>query len=291
MTPLLWGAAALTALLVVIPAALAWSFSQRMTARRRPDPPTHPTDYGLPYEEVAFPARDGIPLRGWFIPAAQARGTVVFCHGHAGSMDPDLRYAPWFHQAGFSVLMFDLRGHGRSGGERVSMGTLEREDLLGAMDYLAGRGIARVGVLGFSMGGAVALLTAPLDERVAAVATDGAFVRLEETLVGWAREAAGLPRWLARPLARAVRYATALRLGVRLQDPIHWIGQLAPRPVLLIHGDCDPYISVEAVEALYAAAGEPKELWRVPQAGHRQVDQHCPEAYRSRVVGFFEQHL
>jgi len=153
-------------------AALAWSFSGRMIARRTPNTRTSPADHGLPFEEVAFQARDGVPLRGWFIPAPQARGTVVFCHGHAGSMDPDVQYAPWFHQAGLNVLMFDFRGHGRSDGERVSMGALERQDLLGAMDYLAGRGIERAGVLGFSMGGVVAILTAPLDERIVAVASD-----------------------------------------------------------------------------------------------------------------------
>ena len=44
---------------------------------------------------------------------------MIFLHGHAGSMDPDVKYAPWFHERGISVLMFDFRGHGRSGGRRL----------------------------------------------------------------------------------------------------------------------------------------------------------------------------
>jgi len=265
-----------------------------MIARRTPDPPASPADHGLPFEEVAFPARDGIPLRGWFIPAPHADGgAVILCHGHAGSMDPDLRYAPWFHRAGLAVLMFDFRGHGRSGGERVSMGALERQDLLGAVDYLAGRGIERVGVLGFSMGGAVAISTAPLDERIVAVASDGGFPRLEDALVGWAEGRGGLPRWSVLPVARLVRLVTGWRLGVDLReaDPIRWIGRIAPRPVFLIHGDLDYYVSVEGVEELYTAAGEPKELWRVPEAKHRRVYECRPEEYRERVVGFFERYL
>lgn len=292
MNLLVW-AAGVALLLAGGLAAVAWAASGRMVARRSPDTRTSPADLGLSFEEVEFQARDGIPLRGWFIPAPGAWAGVVFCHGHAGSMDPDVTYAPWFHQVGISVFMFDFRGHGRSGGDRVSLGPLERSDLLGAADLMAQRGFDRVGVLGFSMGGAVAILTAPLDERIAAVVSDGGFARIEEAMVGWGRHMARLPTWLARPLARAVLTAAGWRLGLQLgeYDPVRWIGRISPRPVLLIHGDLDPYVTVEGVEALYRAAGEPKELWRVAKASHRRVGQHHPEEYRRRVVGFFQQHL
>ncbi len=291
MHPLLIVLAAVVLFLVVTLATLVWVVSGQVIARRKPDVRTSPTDHGLPFEEVAFPARDGLTLRGWFIPAPQPRGAVVFCHGHAGSMDPDVQYAPWFHQAGFSVLMFDFRGHGRSDGQHVSLGALERQDLLGAVDELARRGFTRVGVLGFSMGGAVALLTAPLDERIAAVVSDGGFASVEGALVGWVDRHARPLRPLAHLLAPLVRRVAGWRLHTRLENPRDWVGRLAPRPLLLIHGDRDPYITVEAVEALYAAAGQPKELWRVAEADHREVDQHRPEAYRQRVMGFFEQYL
>lgn len=293
MTPLAWGFITFALLLTGVLVALVWFASGRMIARRSPDVRTSPADHGLSFEEITFPARDGVSLRGWFIPAQQANGTVIFCHGHAGSMDPDVQYAPWFHQAAFNVLMFDFRGHGRSGGQRVSFGVFEQADLMGALDYLAQRNIERAGVLGFSMGGVVAILTAARDERIAAVVSDGGFARLAEAMVGWAHHLAGLPRLLARPLAQLVRVAAGWRLGANLEeaDPVRWIGHIAPRPVFLIHGDRDPYVSVEGIEALYAAAGEPKELWRVSEAAHRKVDRHRPEEYRQRVVSFFERHL
>jgi len=291
VSPLVWAGGGVLLLLAAALVGLVWTFSGRLVARRRPDPPQTPADFGLPFEELAFSARDGIPLRGWFIPASSARVAIVLCHGHAGSMDPEVKVASWLYCAGFHVLMFDFRAHGRSGGDHVSLGTLERRDLLGALDVLSARGIDRVGVLGFSMGGAVALLTAAVEERIVAVVCDGAFAWLDETLLGWAEQRTGAPRWLARPVVGLVRRFAEWRLGVRLEDPIRWIGCIAPRPVLLIHGDRDRYVSVRAVEALYAAAGEPKELWRVAEAGHRRVDQRCPEEYRRRVVGFFERWL
>jgi alpha-beta hydrolase superfamily lysophospholipase len=269
--------------------------ANELIRRRTPDVCTDPADYGLVYENVEFMSRDGIRLRGWFIPAdstGTAQGTVIFCHGHAGSMDPDIQYAPWFHQAGYNVLMFDFRGHGRSDGQRVSMGILEQLDLLGAVDYLRGRGIERVGVLGFSMGGVVAMSAAPHSDAVAVVVSDGGFARLERAVAVGARKR-GLPAFFSPLFGRVVVGLAGLRLGVRLSeaDPIRWVDQIAPRALFIIHGGRDPYISIREARQLYQRAGEPKELWIVPEAGHRQVDVHRPHEYRQRVLGFFNRWL
>ena len=269
--------------------------ASELIRRRTPNVRTDPADYGLAYENVEFTARDGISLRGWFIPAdsgGTAKGTVIFCHGHAGSMDPDIQYAPWFHQAGYNVLMFDFRGHGRSDGQQVSMGALERLDLLGAVDYLRGRGIERVGVLGFSMGGVVAMSTAPHSEAITAVVSDGGFARLERAVAAGARER-GFPAFLTPLFGRVVVWLAGLRLGLRLAeaDPIRWVDKIAPRALFIIHGGRDPYVSVAEARELYQRAGEPKELWIVPEAPHRQVDVHRPEEYRRRVLDFFDRWL
>ncbi len=277
------------ALLALVAAmAVAMVAANHVTRRRVPDEPASPADHGLAFEEVAFASRDGLTLRGWFIPAQPARGTVVFCHGHAGSMDPDVKYAPRFHDRGYNVLMFDFRAHGNSEGQHVSMGYFERLDLLGAMDYLQKRGIESVGVMGFSMGGAVAMSAAPQSQAIRAVVSDGGFARLVPAIAAGIRER-GLPGWLA-PLV--VRFA-GWRVGARLPeaDPIEHVRAIAPRALLLIHGGADPYVSTADVQALYEAAGQPKELWIVPEAGHRQVERHRREEYWQRVLGFFDRWL
>ncbi|MDH4137348.1 MAG: hypothetical protein OEW09_11640, partial [Anaerolineae bacterium] len=71
----------LLAVIVLIIGAISLHGSSQIIRRRVPDPPSDPAQYGLAYEEVTFPSRDGLTLRGWFIPAPEARGTVVFCHG------------------------------------------------------------------------------------------------------------------------------------------------------------------------------------------------------------------
>jgi alpha-beta hydrolase superfamily lysophospholipase len=277
---------------ILIAGSVGWYGSQQIIKRRTPDVRTDPADYGLSYEEVAFQSRDGLTLRGWFIPAEKPGGTIIFCHGHIGSMDPDLEYAPAFHDGEYNVLMFDFRGHGRSEGQRVSMGYHERLDLLGAVDYLKGRGIDRVGVLGFSMGGAVAISTAPQSEAIRAVVSDGAFARLGSAIASGARER-GLPGWVAAWASPLIICSASLRLGAWLPkaDPVRWVDKIAPRALLIVHGGLDPYTSLAEVQELYAKAGEPKELWVVPEAGHRMVDKRRPDEYRARLLAFFDKWL
>jgi len=277
---------------ILIAGAIGLYGSQQMIKRRTPDVRTDPTDYGLSYEEVAFQSRDGLTLRGWFIPADEPRGTIVFCHGHAGSMDPDIEYAPAFHANRYNVLMFDLRGHGRSEGQRVSMGYHERLDLLGVVDYLRSRGIDRVGVLGFSMGGAVAISTAPQSEAIRAVVSDGGFAQLGNAIASALRER-GLPSWVAALVGPLIICLASLRLGSWLPraDPTRWVDRITPRALLIIHGGLDRYVSLTEVQKLYAKAGEPKELWVVPEAGHRMVDKQRPDEYRARLLAFFDRWL
>jgi fermentation-respiration switch protein FrsA (DUF1100 family) len=284
--------AGLAALIGCSVGGLALYGAQMLTRRRQPDASASPGHYGLHYKDVAFSSRDGLTLRGWFIPATAPCGTVIFCHGHGGSMDPDVQYVPAFHERGYNVLMFDFRAHGRSDGNLVSMGSLEQRDLLGAVDWLCSRGSQRVGVLGFSMGGRVAISTASQTEAIVAVVSDGGPVTLLEAVAAGSRER-GLPGFLASLVARLTLWLAGRRVGCDLSqaDAVYCIPQLAPRALMLIHGGRDPYVSTSAVEALFAAAGEPKELWIVPDAGHRQVHEHCPDEYLERVIGFFDRHL
>ncbi len=270
-----------------MPAFLA---ARKLTRRPAPDPSADPAALGLPYEEVDFQTEDGLTLRGWFIPApAPARGTIIFCHGHSGSMDGDLHYVPAFHQHGYSVLMFDFRAHGRSEGERVSMGFHERKDLLAAVHFLEGRGIREVGLLGFSMGGATAIITAPLSPAVKAVVADSAFATLDTTVAGGLR-VKGIPEPISRLVGwLAVKTAGAM-LACRLEDayPLRWVRQVAPRGLFIIHGEEDIYVPARDARRLYELAGEPKELWIVPGAGHREIDATAPGEYLPRILAFFD---
>ncbi len=271
---------------------LSWLAGQQLTQRPDADVYTNPGAFDLPFEPVSFPSRDSVTLRGWFIPNEDIRGTVIFCPGHTGSMHSDLLYAPWFHQAGYALLMFDWRGRGRSDGAVTSLGILERRDLLGAIDFLSERGVKRVGLMGFSMGGAVAMATSPLSEVVAAIVSDGGFTRVMDVVASGVIRRHRMPAPLARLVSRPIIWAASIQLGVdiTLIDPIRW-ADFFRAPLLMIHGQRDPFVPPWAAYRLYHAAREPKELWMVPEAGHRDIHKLRPQEYRERVVGFFDRWL
>lgn len=279
------------ALLVAL-AALAGTVP--LMRRREPDAADHPTDHGMPAEDISFITRDGLTLGGWWIPSPRAAlGTIIFCPGQNGSIDSDIPQAQPLHDAAFNVLMFDWRAHGRSEGETVTMGALEQVDLVAALDYVQQqRGVQRAGVMGFSLGAGVSLLAAAHDKRIAALVVDGAYPRLDGLLAGWAQHRQGLPAPLARGLARLLVLAASLRANLQLHraNPIEAAPQITA-PTLLIHGDLDDFVSGDEVTLLHGALGGTSELWRVPDANHREAFTLHTQEYSARTVAWFAQHL
>lgn len=267
----------------------AWKVAGELVFPVHRLPTTTPADHGLAAEAVSFETRDGLTLRGWFIPADHAKGTLVFSHGYAGDCSPDLIYVPFFNQAGYNVLLFDYRGHGISDGDFTSLVHYERGDLVDGIEFLRGRGIERVALIGFSMGGAIALATAPLCPNVVAVVSDCTFSELASII----RNAAlrrGFPRGAAWVLGWLIELLASVRLHANLfsADPIHTIARISPRPIFIMHGEADTAIPVSEAHRLFHAAREPKELWVVPGAGHRQIEELHPQEYRRRVIEFFD---
>ncbi len=279
----------LAAVLILAAGVTAWVGSGQMIHPPRRRPELKPSDLDLPSESIEFRASDGCTLRGWFIPAPQAKGAIIFSHGYAGERSPDLIYAPTFHRAGYDLLFFDYRGHGASDGCFTSLVYFERRDLLAALDFLKQRGITRAGILGFSMGGAVALAAAPHRAMVVAVATDCTFAELQ-IIMGNAVRARGAPPFLASLIGWLMVCFASLRLRANLfsANPIRWVDKIAPRSLLLMHAQEDESVPVEQAYRLFERAREPKELWIVPHAKHRKIEDVAREEYRERIVRFFD---
>ncbi len=291
MPPVLIDLLVVLIILIAIILIAAWLLAGRATRRWKPDPACTPDTYHLPFEHVTFTARDGVRLGGRLTGEQGRRPVVIFCAGLFGSMDGDTGLVPAFYKAGFDVLQFDWRGHGISDGQRVTLGIDESKDLVGAIDFLQARGVKRIGLLGFSMGAGVALRVAAQDERARCIIADGANRHLFHVIQEAFRSRIGLA---LKPFAWLVVKFIELRLGgISLDEasPLGEVGKISPRPVLFIHGGSDPFVSLADQEALFAACGDPKTLWRVEGAGHREAEKVEPEAYRERVTGFFKANL
>ncbi|PKN99444.1 MAG: hypothetical protein CVU42_08070 [Chloroflexi bacterium HGW-Chloroflexi-4] len=251
-----------------------------------------PADLGLDYKPVHFPSADDITLSGWWIPAEGSTNTIIFLHGFAGTMDPDLKYVPAFLQAGYNVLMFDFRAHGRSHGNRTSLGALEVNDVIGAIHFAKSCNSWAIGLMGFSMGGRAALLAAAQHPGIQAVISDGGPLRLT-TAVSMDLRRRKVPDNLSPILSFMVLLGASLRLFTNLffYDPLVVGGKITPTPVLLILGDKDPYTRNHELNKMMAKSKGNLQLWRVPGAKHREVDLVDPELYLHNVINFFDQHL
>lgn len=250
--------------------------------------PATPADLGLAYEVVRFTTDDGVTLSGWLIPAGrETRTAVIVLHGFGGHRLPELAaFVPWIQER-HHVLQFDFRGHGESGPGAVTLGSHERRDVAAAVRFLESRGLGPIALFGVSMGAATAIVSAP-DLPVAAVVADAPFAELHHPIASRMRQA-GYP--VPGLGARAVVAGASLRTWSRLPDPIRAVGRIAPRALLLIAPQGDELIDWRQSVKLHAAAGEPRELYVVPDAGHAEAYAAAPEAYRSRVLGFLERHL
>ena len=288
----MWLIAGGLGLLVAIVAGLGLYGAEQLTRPRRSELEDTAERWGLPEpRHLSLTAVDGVSLSAWWFHSAHAQASVMVCHGHGGNKASSLWVAADLFPR-FNVLLLDLRGHGQSGGARTSVGFLERLDILGAVSWLDEQtGRRPVGVLGISMGAAAAILAAAESARIAAVAADSPFARLRSP-VGAAICQRGYPRAVSPVLAWSVCTVASWQLRVRRGlDPIDVVHRIAPRPLLIVHGEADALIPVENAYALYARAGEPKELWIVPDVAHARVAEVDAAAYAERVSAFFERWL
>lgn len=286
------------ALLLAIPVALfgavlavlAWIGSERGMHPRRREADDSLTASGLRVQPVRFASLDGTHLAGWYI-AGELPLAAILAHGYGSRREEMLPHAAFLHDAGYSVLLFDFRACGESDGAAVTMGALERQDLLGAARFLRVQphlATAPFVVLGVSMGAVAAILAAAQSNEFVAVVAESAYKSIESVVSQSFRYFIGLPPFPAAPLT--VRL-TERRLGFRSRDvcPETAVTRLKA-PLLLIHGLDDVLIDPANSRALHGARPD-SELWLVEGAAHARAYQRAPEEYRQRVLDFFARAL
>jgi dipeptidyl aminopeptidase/acylaminoacyl peptidase len=246
----------------------------------------HPESTGIAgLREISFSAADGLRIAAWYAPP-QNRAAVVLVHGTGADRSHMLVEAQILTAGGFGILALDLPGQGASAG-RSSWGVPEREAISAAVTWLTSQpevDPARIGGLGASMGAYVLMQSAAIDQRLRAVVLEASPSDVIEQLRLLAR------RWgpISIEPAKWALYRSGMPLDMR---PIDVVGKIAPRPVLIIQGELDSLVPVSMAKDLYRAAGDPKELWIVPGAGHVDYARVAMPAYRSHLSEFFRRAL
>lgn len=242
--------------------------------------PLRPEELGLRVEPVRIRADDGMRLAGWFVPRPDAPA-IVLLHGYPAEKADLLPIAAAL-ASDFAILLMDHRYFGESEGRATTLGFRERRDLQRAVDFVQSRGATAVGVFGFSLGGAVALLAAAEDPRIRAVAAYAPFSDLRtlgHELYAW--------MWVARyPFVETMLLWARLAFGADISRPTP--AAAAARvtvPVWLIASREDEQIPFRHAERLRAAlAGNPRAEFELTDRGsHGQLS----PGFEARLGRFF----
>ena len=289
----------LSAVIVVLLAyaGIALLAAATLTKPRRRALESSPAVFDLAYEDVTFTSTgDGIPLRGWFLPAAGSDRVVVITHGRNSTRTGDdgelVPHAAALVGAGFNALLFDFRAHGESGGVRYTLGWAEQRDLLGAIDYLKERGFRpdRMGFWAHSMGAATVLLASAASTDVRNIVADSSFARLDDLLARQLPVASGLPGFFNPPILFFAR--TAFDADTSVVNPVEVVADLPPDSLFIIHAETDRFIPVDHARRIAAAAGSAVyDLWIFPGSSHDRVSVDAPDEYRERALTFFDEKL
>lgn len=251
-----------------------------------------PFELNLPAEEVAFdPLYGNHKVSGWYVPSPGATTTIIACPGYRGKRADMLGICAQLWRAGHNVLVFEYYGHGAVVGEPVTLGYREINDFLGAVAYAKQRAPeTRIGAIGYSMGAAITIIGAARTHEVEAVVADSAFATHKSAVAYAVHRTLHLPFIIFDWVTDSFLW---LRAGYRFHQVEPWrdIAHIAPRPILLIHGEKDTIVDPHDAPLLYEAAGEPKELWMVPDTDHCGAYFSDRMAYVKKVTDFFDDHL
>ncbi len=292
--------------------AVAYFLSRRIIAPPRKKLWAVPSDIGMEYEDVQFPARDGARISGWFIPVtdnSKDGATLVMVHGWPwnrlgtpaddplsrmnGSKPLDLlRLAHGLHQEGFNLLMIDLRNHGESASAPpVTFGVQESLDLLGAIDYLDSRSDLnpnRIGSIGFSMGANTILYTLPQTNQIkAAIAVQPTSISIFTRRYG-----RDLLNVLGSPIIKLAELMYRRQGGLPFNSiqPAFPAAAAGTVPVLFVQGDGDRWGSVADVEQMVSATPNARGPLYV-NSSHRYGGYQYLIDNPKIASAFFEQHL
>jgi len=272
MARMLWNVLIALAIAYGAVLALVFLFQSRMVYYPEigRDITVTPNSYGLAFETVDIRTGDGETLHAWWVPAADARGTVLFFHGNAGNISHRLDYLQMFHRLRYSTLIVDYRGYGRSTGSPSEEGTYR--DAEAAWDYLRGAREVRAQHLvlaGESLGGAVATwLAARVGPRA---------VLLFSTFTS------------ATDLGAGIYWFLPVRLISRLgYDNLAHLKRISS-PVFIAHSREDDIVPYAHGRRLFDAASEPKAFLEM-RGGHNDGFVFARKEWVAELAAFLDRH-
>jgi pimeloyl-ACP methyl ester carboxylesterase len=244
---------------------------------------------GREYQSVVlYNEQDDIHLSGWYLPSAN-RAAVILLHGYGSNRLEMLARANVLAAHGYGVLLYDLRGHGESEGDKRAFGWQDVNDVNAAVKFLESQKDVlpgKIGILGFSIGGQIALRAAAENEQIMAiVADDPGFVTVDDApkpsnvkerflyFVSWV-DGRGVSLWTGIPIPEGIPEI---------------LPKISPRPIFFI--DTGQVEGRKLIRHYFDLASEPKTLWEIPETYHGGQFNARPAEYEEKITTFFDNYL
>lgn len=247
-------------------------------------------------EHVTISSRDNLTLHGDYIPADELSDTIVLCHhGYTSTgWDSCSAVAAFFIKEGYDCLVVDNRAHGKSEGEYVGFGILDRFDSLSWMQYINDRFENKKNIIlyGVSMGAATVVMASGfkrLPENVKAIISDCAFTSPYDVFAHILKRDYHLPEFPVMNINDMLCKKTA-GYGFKDYSTLDAVKRTNV-PILFIHGEKDDFVPTRMSRENYEACNSPKELLIVENAGHAAAYYENVPLYEETVKGFLKKYL
>lgn len=250
-----------------------------------------PADYGLRYDSFMVKTSDNLLLSAVYVPVLhqKAKGTIICIHGIRSNKACFYQKMPFLQQAGYNFCAIDLRAHGESKGTYCTFGYKEKQDISTLIDTLQSRYGANIpfGVWGKSLGGAIALQTLSVDDRLAFGMVESTFADFPTITHEYIQRVTGIN---IRPFSNYLSYRAGAIADFPAADiqPAE-IAKSIKQPVFLLHGTDDKNIHLENGKAIFKNLPSPRKKWlAVPNAGHNTVWQTGGELLDDELAAFLQ---
>jgi fermentation-respiration switch protein FrsA (DUF1100 family) len=242
----------------------------------------------LPVTNFKVRSQSGALLSGWHVDAKNRNGVVVLFHGIRATKVSMFKRAQLLYESGFSVVLIDFQSHGESTGDRITIGYLEKYDVLASIKYAENNHLGEpIGVIGVSLGGASTLLASP--QNIDALVIESVYPDISRAVHNRVKAKLGFLSWVPAEILLA---QLEPRLGFSISElsPIEKIGSLKC-PIFVVSGSDDLHTTAEESRQMYMRANEPKQLWLARGVAHKDIYSEMPMLYKDKVIGFLAYHM
>ena len=244
-------------------------------------------------QQVSILNRDGLNLRGLWVPAENPKGTMLLVHGYRSCVLVDFGLVlDYYHKLGMNLLLPDQRSHGKSEGRFITFGVKESGDILEWLHFHNHTfGNYPVILSGLSMGASTVLYLADkqLPDNVKGIIADCGFTSpkaiISSVFTGVTHFPAVPTIWFTDLFARVFAHFSLSEMDTRVTLAGNRL------PIIMVHGTEDTFVPCEMTKEGFTVCTGPKQLLLVDGAGHVVSYLHDRERYTNLVEAFLKSYI